>query len=572
MSIKQQKLDKLWQTAQSAFNSSNYKAAISALQKIQRSNAGLSRQGLYLLAECRFQLLDFSKAWALLENLTAKYTNLTPIELNLKGRTSFKLGDSALASEYFVQATQAGNDSYADASRIAAAELFNKLGDFQRSVDVLLPLLSKSDFYLHTCNLLIEAYSKQGHKQDAHALVEQLTQRYLLEGSIEQALHAALMLIDAGYYEQARKLLEKSKHEPNILNEVAEVLLLAHNGEYQKCVTKYEAIRSGDHKAINYDLARVYDKLGNYEESFQLVQRAAQLHLKERTLTPLNRQAVKKLLTKVLDRRESGEKDNTESPVFMGGFPRSGTTLLETALDTQKQLYIFSEADTMAPVIAAMYSQYGYTYPQDLAKLDDEKIDFLRGVYLSYAKRYFNNDDVKLGQIVDKSPYHTIALPLILTLFPNARVITPIRHPFDVLLSCFKQNFSSHAFNDLLLTLDSATELYKTTFEMWLYFKERVGENFLEIKYEDIVQDFDNQMQQVFDFIGIEADDSYKEFDKFAREKKHVTSASKGQVTQKLYKGSINTWHNYADKLLPYAPQLESIAAHYGYSLSFDDK
>tara|TARA_Y100000588_G_scaffold344513_1_gene390838 strand:+ start:37303 stop:37671 length:369 start_codon:yes stop_codon:yes gene_type:complete len=122
------------------------------------------------------------------------------------------------------------------------------------------------------------------------------------------------------------------------------------------------------------------------------------------------------------------------------------------------------------------------------------------------------------------------------------------------------------------LTLDSATALYKTTFEMWLYFKERVGENFLEIKYEDIVQDFDNQMQQVFDFIGIEADDSYKEFDKFAREKKHVTSASKDQVTQKLYKGSINTWHNYADKLLPYAPQLESIAAHYGYSLSFDDK
>ncbi|QFU03809.1 Sulfotransferase domain protein [Pseudoalteromonas sp. THAF3] len=570
MSIKQQKIDKLWGKAQQEFNSKNYKPCTATIKKILKLNPNVIREVYYLLAEAQFQLGRYTEATQTLHRLLHVFKSPTSIELNLQARIALAQFNEVKAIELYEKAIALSGGSAANASRLALAELHKKGAWYDKVIELAKPALNEQGSYFSAAKLLIEAYLELGQKDNANMLAEQMLQRIRLDPSAINRAELVELFLHQGYLDKAEILLYQLNMPFTLEDRVAELLFLAHKGDYAQCKSKYEKIRRGDHAMVNYDMARVYDKLGDFQRAYELIQGAAKLHLQSRVQKPVQFNDALKQLKASLSRQHGPE--TSKSPVFIGGFPRSGTTLLDTVLDTQQQLYVLSESHALAQTINYMENTLGLSCETDLHKLTAEQIDELRGVYLDFARRYFGDENIQLEQIVDKSPYHTLLIPFIIVVFPRAKFITPIRHPFDVLLSCFKQNFAANRMNNLLLTLDSAVQLYSSVFALWLEFKEHAQQSFLEIKYEDLVQDFDNQMQQVFDFIGIEADDSYKEFDKFAREKKHVTSASKDQVTQKLYKGSINTWHNYADKLLPYAPQLESIAAHYGYSLSFDDK
>ncbi len=127
-----------------------------------------------------------------------------------------------------------------------------------------------------------------------------------------------------------------------------------------------------------------------------------------------------------------------EPPVFLVGFPRSGTTLLDQILDGHPRLQVMEEKPALFDIRSTIDTMPG-GYPSALASLKETDIQNLRDRYLRNVERHI---DRRPGTIlVDKLPVNICSIPLIVRLFPNSRIILALRHPCDVVLSNFMQDY-----------------------------------------------------------------------------------------------------------------------------------
>src|SRR5205814_636583 len=122
------------------------------------------------------------------------------------------------------------------------------------------------------------------------------------------------------------------------------------------------------------------------------------------------------------------------APVFLVGFPRSGTTLLDTILMGHPDTVVMEER----PVINRLEAEIGGF--DAIASLDEAAIRDAQRRYFEIASEYV---DVESGPVlVDKSPLLLNEAAFIHRLFPNASFLLALRHPADVLLSCYVSNFN----------------------------------------------------------------------------------------------------------------------------------
>jgi len=151
-----------------------------------------------------------------------------------------------------------------------------------------------------------------------------------------------------------------------------------------------------------------------------------------------------------------------QSPVFVIGFPRSGTTLLEQMLDAHPDFRSMDERGFIYSLVDRM-QHVGQRYPADLAGLSQADADHLRATYFGMVAHAL--PDLGRHRLVDKNPLNMLCLPMILRLFPDARIILCIRHPCDVLLSCSMQAFRSPAFRAMCSSLPRLARGYTEAFE-----------------------------------------------------------------------------------------------------------
>jgi tetratricopeptide (TPR) repeat protein len=141
------------------------------------------------------------------------------------------------------------------------------------------------------------------------------------------------------------------------------------------------------------------------------------------------------------------------APVFLVGFPRSGTTLLDTMLMAHPGLHVLEEL----PVLQRVNEGLGPL--ERLAGLSTGEIEALRGLYFEEVDALAPGRGQKM--VVDKFPLAIGLVPLIHRIFPDARFIFAERHPCDVVLSCFMTRFG---INDGVANfLDLATPPRSTT-------------------------------------------------------------------------------------------------------------
>ena len=167
--------------------------------------------------------------------------------------------------------------------------------------------------------------------------------------------------------------------------------------------------------------------------------------------------------------------------------------------------------------------------------------------------------------LIDKGPHHTIDLIFIYLLFPNSKLILSVRHPMDVCVSCFEQDFEPTQRNQTLITLDDITERYRQVFSLLEKYEKVLDLDILELKYEELVLDFDTQMKNVFSFIHHTPTDGFGRFYEHASNK-FVQSSSRGQTNKPLYNSSINGWLKYRTHVEQYIPQLKYFIDKYGYN------
>jgi hypothetical protein len=251
-----------------------------------------------------------------------------------------------------------------------------------------------------------------------------------------------------------------------------------------------------------------------------------------------------------------------QSPVFVVGFPRSGTTLLEQMLDVHPDFHSMDERTYIHDLIEGM-NLVGQQYPTDLAGLTQQDADQLRNVYRRLVSQVL--PDLGDRRLVDKNPLNMLCLPMIMRLFPQARIILCLRHPCDVLLSCSMQPFRSPAFMVLCSSLQRLAQGYSQAFGQWYHDVEIFAPNVLEWRYESVVSRFDEQVERLGDFLGTPNASIMARFAEHARGKRFISTPSYAQVTEGVHRRTVGRWHNYREQFEPVLPLLEPWIERLGY-------
>jgi len=252
-----------------------------------------------------------------------------------------------------------------------------------------------------------------------------------------------------------------------------------------------------------------------------------------------------------------------ESPVFIMGFPRSGTTMLEQMLDAVPSLQAMDEQPFLQKVIGRM-REFGLAYPEQLHLLDADQCRELRGVYWDLVRGIVT---IGPGQrLVDKNPLNMLRFPLVHRLFPQARIIFILRHPCDVVLSCYMQSFGAPSFMLLCSTLPRLARGYVNAMRGWLQNTAVLQPKLLTFRHEDLLDDFTGTAQRIGEFIGVEDVTPMLTFHEHARRKGYIATPSYAQVIEPVNRKGVDRWRRYRQYMEPILPTLKPIMDHWGYA------
>ena len=227
--------------------------------------------------------------------------------------------------------------------------------------------------------------------------------------------------------------------------------------------------------------------------------------------------------------------------VFLVGFPRSGTTLLDTVLRSHPDIEVMEEKPIISKLEEIIKEEFN-TKLDNIYTISKNNIMILRKKYFELASTYTNK---KTKLIIDKLPLNTITLPLINLLFPNAKIIFAHRHPYDTVLSCFQQSFKPNSAMANLVSLKSSSKMYDQVMDAWDIYQTNIPLNFITSKYEHLVKDFEQHTLKILKFLDVSWDENIKNYRKTAIDRNKINTPSSSQVIEPLYKSSIEKWKNY---------------------------
>ena len=258
-----------------------------------------------------------------------------------------------------------------------------------------------------------------------------------------------------------------------------------------------------------------------------------------------------------------GEGDAGSDLLFVVGFPRSGTTLLDQVLDAHSRIEVIEERPLIAAMIADL-ALSGHHYPSDLSRLQHREVEELREHYRSRLARHTSRTGTRYT--VDKMPLNMAHVALIRRVFPGARFILALRHPCDVVLSCFMQNFGLNDWMAAFATLDGAAALYRATFAAWESYVAAVETPAIAVRYEDVVADLEREARRITGFLDLPFEPGMLAFHDHARGRGVLATPSAAQVTQPIYRTALARWRRYASVMTPIAEGLSAEIQRYGYA------
>jgi len=246
--------------------------------------------------------------------------------------------------------------------------------------------------------------------------------------------------------------------------------------------------------------------------------------------------------------------------VFLVGFPRSGTTLLEQVLASHRDVVTMEERDCLIDAANDFLVQ-----PEGLSRLAAMQGAALDAWRDAYWKRVAEAGVAPgRGVFVDKMPLNTVLLCLVAKLFPRAKIVFALRDPRDVVLSCFRRRFGMTAQMYELITLEGAAFYYDAVMTLAQVYRGQLGLDIHDFRYESMVADFEGEMRKVCAFLGIEWDEEMRGFAERTRAK-GIDTPSAAQVARGLYTQGAGQWRRYAAHLSPVLAMLEPWLARYGY-------
>lgn len=257
--------------------------------------------------------------------------------------------------------------------------------------------------------------------------------------------------------------------------------------------------------------------------------------------------------------RSGPVRSERPSPVFLVGFPRSGTTLLDTMLMGHSGVEVVEEKPLLQPIAERLGR------PERVGGMDEEEAAALRALYFETLDRLAAPAPGKL--LVDKMPLNMVQAPLLHRLFPGARFIFAERHPADVVLSCFITNFRLNPAMANFLDLRDSAELYDLAMASWSKARSLLPLEVHAVRYERMVEDPEAELRPLFDALGLDWQVDAIDHRRTAHARGYVATASYAQVTEPLYRRASGRWRRYSEQMAPVLPVLTPWAERLGYEM-----
>jgi tetratricopeptide (TPR) repeat protein len=387
--------------------------------------------------------------------------------------------------------------------------------------------------------------------------------RILFELSVLERL-AGNISASMGYAERA--LSGSAENPPALRTHAAE-----HKFEYgdepfrrlMRAAVKLTSFNQDDQINLHYALGKAFEDVGDLDTAFRHFEVGG---IKRQKDSPYKRnevESVRSMLCSYIT-KENLEKTNDvgsqdETPIFILGMPRSGTSLLEQILASHRDVYGAGELKYISRVlenivIANNAVHIGEKSPifsrDDLApwaQRGDKYVEYLRSL---------GGPDVK--RIVDKMPGNYNYVGMINAILPKARIIHSQRHPLDTCVSSYRILFTegqlwSYDLSDLAHT-------YRKYWDLMEFWRSQFPGRLFEVYYEQNVADVEGQARSLIEHIGLDWDDGCLDFHKTDRV---VKTASASQVRKPIYTSSTNRWRKYENQIGQLMEELSDIVKIY---------
>jgi tetratricopeptide (TPR) repeat protein len=301
-----------------------------------------------------------------------------------------------------------------------------------------------------------------------------------------------------------------------------------------------------------FSLAALFGKQRRYDEAMEAVQhghRMEQFGFNREKFDKFVSRGLELFADQSLTLPTSGIQ--SDRPIFVVGMPRSGTTLLEQILDMHPQVIGAGELSFISHCANNLEqrrftaSDMMLTKPRNLTQPKLEK-------EAKYYLEMIAKTDRSARHVVDKMPGNFLHLGLISLMFPKAHVLHISRDPRDNAVSYHMLNFQGqHPQAASLPTLGYYYNQYRKIVEHW---KSVLDLKIMDVKYEHLVVDNENQVRRVLDFLDLPFDEACLRSHESQRT---AMTASFEQVRQPIYTGSIGRWRRYEEHLKPFIDEVE---------------
>jgi tetratricopeptide (TPR) repeat protein len=317
-------------------------------------------------------------------------------------------------------------------------------------------------------------------------------------------------------------------------------LFLLEKSKEQKNMLGVDAIH------IHFALGKSYEDIKDFDSAFNHFNLGCEKKRKTINYDANNTNQIalniKKIITKDFVEKFKHIGNKSQLPIFVLGMPRSGTTLVETILDSHSQIFGAGELNHIIR-ICGMRDGKDSGYPASLLDIAGEDLKSMADNYIEQLIKISPN----ASRIVDKMPANFFYLGLIYTLFPNAKIIHVMRDPIDTCFSNFKHLFHKGQLHSY--TLEETAKFYLDYLVIMEHWRNILPKNaFYEMQYENLVENPEQISKDLLRFCGLEWEENCINFHTSNRK---VKTASVLQVRQPIYKTSMKKWQDFEKHLQP---------------------
>ena len=421
--------------------------------------------------------------------------------------------------------------------------ILQKIGKKDETIQCYKQAIKLSPNFANAYLNLFDVFEKNNKVDDALQILRNANGK-VTEKKADFLFYEAFIQFRKEEYNLSENLLKKINKDKLSINKKINFLKFKANfyhykKDYESAFETYKAMNESILNSAEYD-TQIAEKYFN-----QQIKKVSQIqHLSQ---TPLVKSEI---------------NPDYYQPTFLIGFPRSGTTLLDTILRSHSKVDVVEEQ----PMVQIMKNSFD---ARDLSSIDTvetistQMIEKLSNIYLEEFKKYCQINPSNIS--IDKFPLNILEVSLINKVFPEAKFILAIRHPFDCIMSCWMQNFKLNPAMSNMIDLNRIVDFYCLSMEILSLSISRYNLNIHSIRYEDLIVNFKAEISNLLNFLDLNWEDELKDYQKTALSRDKIYTPSYSQVVKPIYNTAAYRWKNYEEQLLPYKSQIEPWLKSFGY-------